>query len=358
VQDSADPELRESADRRIIADMKPALPHLDPRPGLDPEAHASPLMRALVVKARRIADIDTSLLLRGETGSGKEWLARAIHREGARASGPFVAINCAAVPDSLLESELFGHERGAFTSATHAHRGFFEMARGGVLFLDEIGDTSTQLQAKLLRVLQDHEVRPVGAEAARPVDVRVIAATNRDLEAAAEDGSFRVDLLYRLAVVTLDVPPLRERPEDLEVLLDAYRAHFAERFGRPVRSVSPEAVALLRRYRWPGNIRELINTVERAVALAEGDELTCADLPEALCRKAPVPQSEAEPTGAPASDLFEMAYADALAEFERRYLDHHLARAGGRVAEAAKALGLPVRTLYDRRRRRRRRTQW
>jgi transcriptional regulator with PAS, ATPase and Fis domain len=245
----------------------------------------SPAMRetfALVHRARRS---EATVLLSGETGTGKELLGRAIHSGGRRRAGPFVAVNCAAFPDSLLESELFGHVKGAFTGADREKRGLFETASGGTLFLDEIGETSGPLQAKLLRVLQEREVRPLGRTRSRRIDVRVIAATNRDLRFEVSNGHFREDLFYRLAVFPIPVPPLRKRPEDILPLAE----HFLRRYGRRERKpgchVSRDAAHLLLSYSWPGNVRELENEIQRALALSEADgEITPNLLSESITR--------------------------------------------------------------------------
>ncbi len=245
----------------------------------------SPAMRetfALVHRARRS---QATVLLTGETGTGQEVLGRAIHSGGRRRSGPFVAVNCAAFPDSLLESELFGHRKGAFTGADREKRGLFETASGGSLLLDEIGETSGPLQAKLLRVLQEREVRPLGGTRARRIDVRVIAATNRDLRFEVSNGHFREDLFYRLAVFPIPVPPLRKRPEDVLPLLEHFLHLHGRRERKPGCRVSREAAHLLLSYSWPGNVRELENEVQRALALSErGDEITPALLSDSITR--------------------------------------------------------------------------
>jgi two-component system response regulator AtoC len=228
----------------------------------------------------RAAGFKSTVLVTGESGTGKEVLARAIHAQSPRRNDPFVAVNCGAIPETLLESELFGHAKGAFTGADRARRGLVVEADGGTLFLDEIGEIPTSLQVKLLRVLQEEEVRPLGETKARMVDVRVIAATARKLEAEVAAGRFREDLYYRLNVVQLEVPPLRERPRDVPLLADHFIAHFRATLGKPVRAISDEALERLVAYRWPGNVRELENVIERAVILAEGDTITLRELPQ------------------------------------------------------------------------------
>jgi Nif-specific regulatory protein len=230
----------------------------------------------------RVASTDATVLLGGESGTGKELVAKAIHANSVRSHGPFVAINCAALPEALLESELFGHERGAFTGALAQQRGRLEIASGGTVFLDEIGELASALQAKLLRVLQERVIERVGGRRPIPLDIRVVAATNRDLEKAIATGSFRQDLFYRLNVVSLTVPPLRDRREDLPLLAAYFVREHAERCKRTVRGISPAARAMLMRYDWPGNIRELSNAIERAVVLGSSDVITPDDLPETL----------------------------------------------------------------------------
>jgi two-component system response regulator AtoC len=237
-------------------------------------------MIELLELMERAAGFKSTVLISGESGTGKEVLARAIHAQSPRRNEPFVAVNCGAIPENLLESELFGHAKGAFTGADRARRGLFVEADGGTLFLDEIGEMPTALQVKLLRVLQEEEVRPLGEAKPRTVDVRIIAATARKLDAEVAAGRFREDLFYRLNVVPLEVPPLRERPRDVPLLADHFIEHFRTALGKPVRAISDEALERLVAYRWPGNVRELENVIERAVILAEGDTLTLRELPQ------------------------------------------------------------------------------
>ena len=248
--------------------------------GERPIVATSEAMIELLELMERAAGFKSTVLVTGESGTGKEVLARAIHAQSPRRNEPFVAVNCGAIPETLLESELFGHAKGAFTGADRARRGLFVEADGGSLFLDEIGEIPTALQVKLLRVLQEEEVRPLGETKARSVDVRVIAATARNLEAEVAAGRFREDLFYRLNVVQLEVPPLRERPRDVPLLADHFIAHFRATLGKPVRAISDEALERLVAYRWPGNVRELENVIERAVILADGDTLTLRELPQ------------------------------------------------------------------------------
>src|SRR3954470_23459084 len=246
-------------------------------------------MRTLLDLARRVAKVDSTTLITGESGSGKERIARLVHEESSRASGPFIAVNCGAITETLLEGELFGHARGAFTGATQDRPGLFEAANGGTLLLDEVGEVSPGMQVKLLRALQEREIRRVGETKNRKIDVRIVAATNRDLALGIEDGSFRQDLYYRLKVVELRVPPLRERPEDLLPLARVLLADAALRMKRPIVGLAPSAADQLLRYAWPGNVRELENVMERAVALARGKRVELEDLPEEVRQAVPKP---------------------------------------------------------------------
>jgi len=249
-----------------------------------PIVAASSVMIDLLEMMERAAAYKTTVLLTGESGTGKEVLARAIHAQSPRRQEAFVAINCGAIPEQLLESELFGHCKGAFTGADRARRGLFMAATGGTLFLDEISELPINLQVKLLRVLQEEEVRPVGESKSRAVDVRVIAATARDLESEITAGRFREDLFYRLNVVRLEVPPLRARPKDVSLLVDHYFAHYQELLGKKLQGISDDALDALVAYRWPGNVRELQNVIERAVILSNSERLSLRDLPENVVR--------------------------------------------------------------------------
>ena len=285
----------------------------------------------------RVGPTDATVLVTGESGTGKELVARAIHRHSRRADGPLVAINCAAMPEPLLESELFGHVKGAFTDAHASRPGLFVQASGGTLFLDEVGELSPALQAKLLRALQERTARPVGGDAEVRFDVRIVAATNRDLEAAVEAGRFRGDLYYRLDVVHLPLPPLRARGGDVLLLAQRFLADTARRFDKPVTALAPAAAERLASYEWPGNVRELANAIERAVALARFDQLTVDDLPERI--RAAVPAALVV-AGADPSEL------TSLEEVERRYVLHVLRAAGGSRTTASRILGLDRKTLY------------
>jgi two-component system response regulator GlrR len=277
-------------------------------------------MAALMADARMVAASDASVLIRGESGSGKEVLARAIHRASPRAKGPFVAINCGAIPEQLLESELFGHAKGAFTGAATSRVGLFQTANGGTLFLDEIGDMPLALQVKLLRVLQERVVRPVGATKAEPVDVRLLSATHRDLDAAMAQGQFREDLYYRLDVVSLTLPRLEERREDIPLLAAHFAGLLAVKYGKPINGFAPDALEALATASWPGNVRQLFNVVEQSCALT-----STPLIPAALVQRA---------LRVPAMDA--LTYADAKQRFERNYLVQLLKLTDGNVADAAR----------------------
>jgi DNA-binding NtrC family response regulator len=281
----------------------------------------------------RVAPTDATVLIVGESGSGKELVARTIHARSKRAEGPFVAVNCAALAEGVLESELFGHERGAFTGAQSAHRGLFEEAAKGTLFLDEVGDVSPKMQGQLLRALQEGEIRRVGGSASVPIDVRVIAATNRDLAEDVRRGKMRQDLFFRLNVVRVDVPPLRERREDLDALIDYLVGRSAQKAGVPVPAISTACRERLTHYAWPGNVRELENALARAVAMAQGGVMVPSDLP---------PHMNGEP--APSRATIDEDWPT-LEELERRYIDRVLERTGGNKTSAAAVLGVDRRTL-------------
>jgi two-component system response regulator HydG len=292
----------------------------------------SPAMAQLIEFARRVAKVDATVLITGESGSGKERIARLLHEESTRASGPFIAINCGAITESLLETELFGHVRGAFTGATSDRPGLFEAAHGGSLLLDEVGEVSPSMQVKLLRALQEREIRRVGENATRRVDVRILAATNRNLAEAVAGGSFRQDLYYRLKVVELRVPPLRERHEDILPLARVLLADAAMRMQRKVSSVTPAAADQLLRYGWPGNVRELENALERAVALAHGTRVEREDLPEEVRHALPQPTL--------------VGPVRPLQEIEREYILAALALNDGNQTRTAEQLRIGSATLY------------
>ncbi|MBZ0156923.1 MAG: sigma-54 dependent transcriptional regulator [Alphaproteobacteria bacterium] len=245
----------------------------------------SPAMQRIIREVKKIADARSTLLILGETGTGKELIARAIHFNSGRANKPFIPINCSAIPEPLLESELFGHVKGAFTGAVAAKKGLFEEAAGGTVFLDEIGDLSMGLQSKLLRVLEDYHIRPVGGNQSVKIDLRFISATNRDIEGMIREGRFREDLFYRINVVTIKLPPLRERKEDIEPLVRYFVQKYSNDLGKTVKEIEKETLELLRKYYWPGNVRELQNIVERAVLLTEDGVIRKEHLPESICEE-------------------------------------------------------------------------
>jgi DNA-binding NtrC family response regulator len=293
----------------------------------------APAMRRVLEMASRVAAVDSTVLLLGESGVGKERLARTIHAESARAGGPFVAVNLGAVPETLMESEIFGHAKGAFTGATADRPGLFEAAHGGTLLLDEIGELPLPMQVKLLRVLQERSVRRVGENRDRPVDARVIAATNRDLGAEVAAGRFRQDLYYRLRVIELKIPPLRERKEDLLALARLFVAEQARRLGRKISGLTPDALAKIIRYPWPGNVRELENAIERAVVLARGERVEEEDLPDEVRAAQAAPPSPGAGTRP-------------LDEVEREHILAAVASANGNKTRAAQELGIGIATLH------------
>jgi DNA-binding NtrC family response regulator len=296
----------------------------------------SPALRRVYELIERVADSDTSVLITGESGTGKEVAARALHARGRRHAGPFVAINCAAMPEQLLESELFGHAKGAFTDAKAARTGLFTKANGGTLFLDEVGEMPLALQPKLLRALQERTVRPVGGDTEVPFDARIVAATNRDLELAVEEGRFREDLYYRLNVIGLELPPLRARGNDVLLLAQRFVEHVAARTGKRVVGPSPAAAQRLLAYTWPGNVRELQNCIERAVALTAYEQLTVEDLPERI-------RDYRASNSAQADDVSELV---SLEEMERRYIQRVLEAVGGSRTLASRILGVDRKTIY------------
>jgi DNA-binding NtrC family response regulator len=333
-----------------------------PHPQLSDFISASPAMQTFMSVVHRVVASDATLLIMGETGVGKERLARAVHAESPRSSGPFISVNCGALSETLLESELFGHEEGAFTGASRARRGWFELAHNGTIFLDEIGEMPKHLQVKLLTVLQTREVQRVGAETSVPLDVRVMAATNRDLTADVESGSFRRDLFYRLSVVSLTIPPLRDRREDLPALVERFTNHFRGEIPQEIQGVSPDATAALCSYDWPGNVRELMNVIERAMLLTTNTEVSLVDLPESISQLVPVkdpifptPAAVAEESLSVPKEWLQQPLREAreklLAEFERAYLTGLLESTGGRINETARRAGIRPRSLFDKMRR-------
>jgi len=333
----ADKALGERALRTRVARLQR---EVEDKFGLGNIIANSQSMRDVVSLVRRIAASTASVLVTGESGTGKELIARAIHYNSSRANGAFVGVNLAAVPEGLIESELFGHKKGAFTDARADKPGLFVEADAGTIFLDEIGELALPLQAKLLRVLQEHEVRPLGATKNQRVDVRVVAATNRNLETMLADGSFREDLYYRLNVIHIDLPPLRSRPEDIVPLAEHVLVQLSARrrpdSGPPRRMrLAPEAQQLLLAYNWPGNVRELMNVLERGVALCQGELISDEDLPPQVREKRP-------------SDFLGAAVARrmTLADLEREFIERVLEDEAGNKTRAAQRLGLDRKTLY------------
>ncbi len=302
----------------------------------------SPALRRTVELLQRASESDVTVLLEGESGTGKEVAARAIHADGARRSGPFVAVNCGAIPAGLIESELFGHERGAFTGASAARQGCFEQASGGTIFLDEVGELRPDLQVRLLRVLQERAIQRVGGNRPRPVDVRVIAATNRELQVMVAERSFREDLYYRLAVFPVRLPPLRDREGDVLLLAQAFVKRFAKGHARRLRGLSPEACRALEAYRWPGNVRELENVLERAVILEDGEAISLSSLPDAIvCALDARDGARAQPARAAARGEIRP-----LEEEERAVIERALELTGWNVKEAAERLKIGRATIY------------
>jgi two-component system, NtrC family, response regulator AtoC len=299
----------------------------------------TPAMLAVYKTVAHVAPTTATVLIVGESGTGKELVARAIHAKSPRASKPFVAVNCGALPESILESELFGHERGSFTGASATKHGLFEEAKGGTLFLDEIGEISPKMQVQLLRVLQEGEIRRVGAAETIKVDARVVAATNRDLRNEITTGRFREDLLFRLQVVTVTVPPLRERKGDIPLLIEHFITRHAERLGRPPPRVAPEVYQMLEGYAFPGNVRELSHVIERAMLLAREGVITGGDLPPDVTRAWSAHPTSPGGMGSLADDW------PTLAVLDRRYIDRVLSRTGGNKTRAAELLGIDRRTL-------------
>jgi two-component system response regulator HydG len=297
----------------------------------------SPPMHRLFDTLARVAETEVSVLIVGESGSGKELVARALHEKGPRRGEAFVPVNCAAIPETLVESELFGHVKGAFTDARSDRKGLFEEASGGTLFLDEVGEIPLSLQPKLLRVLEEGCVRPVGGNDVHTVDVRLLCATNRDLDAAVEEGRFREDLYFRINVVQVDVPPLRSRGRDILLLAQRFLERFAQQQGKAVTRMSRAVAEKLLAYRWPGNVRELRNCIERAVALTRFEEISVDDLPEKIRA------SRSTDLVVAGNDPAELVPLEVI---EERYIRHVLHAVGGHRTKAARILGLDRKTLY------------
>jgi transcriptional regulator with PAS, ATPase and Fis domain len=296
----------------------------------------SETMERIFDAVAQVSDLPANILITGESGTGKELIARAIHFNSARARGPFVPLNCAAVPGALLESELFGYVRGAFTDAKKDRRGLFQEASGGTLFLDEIGEVAVNLQAKLLRAIEEKEVRPLGANKNEKVDARLISATNRDLEQRVREGSFRQDLYYRLNVIRIELPPLRERTEDIPALVEHFIQKFADQARRSVAGIDNDALMALMSHRWPGNVRELEHTIERAVLMGKNATIGVDDLPQAMFIA-----SHNDP---PLERAVAKGYT--LYELEREYIQRVMETTKGNKTEAARILGVDRTTLY------------
>jgi len=285
--------------------------------------------------AEQVAPTESTVLIQGESGTGKEVIARYIHELSARVEGPFLSLNCGALPESLLESELFGHVKGSFTGAVRDKQGLFAAARGGTFFLDEIGEMSAATQVKLLRVLQEREAIPVGGTEAIPLDVRVVAATNRDLEEEIKRGHFRTDLFYRLNVIAIHLPPLRDRRDDIPIFVDAFLKRIAKEHGEEPKQVAPEALETIMAYDWPGNVRELENALERAVVLVKGNQIPLSALPEKITERKPEPLVAEAPHANPTLEVIEQAYITWVLQSE-----------GGNKTRAAEVLGIDPSTLY------------
>ncbi len=322
-------ELQEKV--QVLSDQVQCLRRFDEMLG------TSPPMQQLFDQLARVADSEASVLITGESGTGKELVARAIHRKSRRSERPFVPVNCAALPDTLLESELFGHAKGAFTDARSARKGLFLQAESGTLFLDEIGDFPLATQAKLLRALEEQKLRPVGGDQEESFDVRILSATNRDLESAVEEGRFREDLYFRVNVIQIEVPPLRARGTDVLLLAQHFVQTFARRSQKEVTGLSDPVAEKLMSYSWPGNVRELRNVIERAVALTRFDRLAVDDLPEKI--------RDYHGSGVVLGSL-DPTELTTLEDVERRYILHVLQAVGGNKTKASHVLGLDRKTLY------------
>lgn len=344
--------IQTTVDSRLqLFELNPLTRNKGTQPKLTDFSSHSATMQFFINEVQLVAPSDSTILLLGETGVGKEHLAKAIHSESLRSSGPFIALNAAALPEQLLESELFGHTSGAFTGATRARRGAFELAHGGTIFLDEIGEMPLHLQTKLLRVLQDYEVRPLGGEKQIWVDVRVITATNRDLEKEVEAGNFRKDLYFRLNVISLTIPPLRDRREDIPSLARRFLSLYKYKIAKDVNQISKPAMTALGNYDWPGNVRELMNVIERAILLCKTTKITLDDLPSVFNT------TRREQNHFMASHVGNMdswegktlpeVQKTVLDQVEGAYLRMVLTKTRGRVGQAAKIAGIHTRGLYS-----------
>lgn len=319
------------AQRRMAIEIASLHAQLNDRYGFENLVGKSPAMRAVFEKIHLVADTKSTVLITGESGTGKELVARALHHNSTRRNKPFVPVNVSAIPETLVESELFGHEKGAFTGASERRTGLFQAANAGTMFIDEIGEMSPGVQSKLLRAIENRCVMPVGSSKETEIDVRLVAATNRNLAEETKKGTFREDLYYRLKVVEIRLPPLRERPEDIPLLVRFFVDEIAKENRRSVRDIAPEALDLLLAYDWPGNVRELRNTLEGIIVLSTRPQIEVADLPEALRQ------------GASAQAVIRRGMT--MAEIEKEAIRRALEQSGGRRTEASKILGISVRTL-------------
>lgn len=331
--------------RRLSAEVEALRGELEARYGFNEIIGISPAMQGVFRTMAKVAKVDATVLVTGESGTGKELVARAIHRKSMRSRGPFLPVNCSAIPQSLVEAEFFGHEKGAFTDAGMRRPGKFEQADTGTLFLDEVGDLAIDAQAKLLRALQEKQIVRIGAQIPRQIDVRVIAATNKGLEEEVTAGRFREDLFWRLNVIQIRLPPLRQRRQDLALLFDHFMDRLSRELGLAVPAMAPDARQLMIDYPWPGNVRELENTICRAMILCDGDKLTVADLP------ARVRGERENDIGGPASDLHQLTLQDAVKEaterLEKRMIVSRLADLSGSRTATAESLGISRKTLFN-----------
>jgi DNA-binding NtrC family response regulator len=344
VDELRDSALRVLAERRVDAEHELLRRQIERPYSFEEIIGASPAMRRVFETIERVAGSNVDVLVLGDTGTGKELVARAIHRRSPRAGGPFVPIDCGAIPDNLLESELFGHERGAFTGADNRRIGLLEFAEGGSVFFDEVGELPLLLQAKLLRTLQERKIRRVGGRDEVEVDVRVVAATARDMDAMVRQGQFRQDLFYRINVVQIELPPLRSRGDDIGLLAEYFANRHCREMGKPISGITPEAYQVLRQYPWPGNVRELQNIIRRGIALTRGTMIGLDDLPDELVAAA---GQRGSPDQDPAGTVgYFQLRDDHVARFERQYIADLLSRHQGEVQSAAREAKLPRGTLY------------
>jgi len=325
--------------REVEAENSLLHKQLDSKFGMENIIGNSAVMHELFDTIKQAAPTQATIMIQGKSGTGKELIAHAVHRLSTRAKGPFIAVHCAALSANLLESELFGHEKGSFTGAHSQRKGRFEMADGGTLFLDEIGEIDASVQVKLLRVLEERKFERVGGGSEIEVDIRLIAATNRDLKAMVAAGEFREDLFFRLDVVSVTLPPLSARVDDIPLLCSSFIQEFSEKNGKPIEGITPDAVNMLMAYSWPGNVRELRNTMEKMVVLSRGSRLTARDIPANI-------RDEVRPDGAPAAPVFAVAPESSLADAEKAMIYAAIKQHDGNRTKAAEALGISRRTLH------------